>query len=214
MSSSTSSSLVVLILRSKKKKKKNLNNKTKSVSGMKYIHFPVLHNKMFIFLTNDKPVIKIVQYGIIFLIVIIMEKCQMLWRKILSLSNSHYQSETTFSQKNYFRKKKINYCYGFMPGDFQVICGSMVGENCRSPASSETPVQLFMLIISFLYSKFKYFHSISNIIMLCSNFQFELNYFYFFYSSQIFLWSLASFYSNSNVFIPIKIIMLLNNFLF
>ena len=26
-----------------------------------------------------------------------------------------------------------------MPGDFQVICGSMVGENCRSPASIETP---------------------------------------------------------------------------
>ena len=39
--------------------------------------------------------------------------------------------------KNYFRRKKIN-CYGFMPGDFQVICGSMVGENCRSPASIET----------------------------------------------------------------------------
>ena len=42
--------------------------------------------------------------------------------------------------KKYFRKKKINYCYGFMPGDFQVICGSMVGENRRSPASTETPV--------------------------------------------------------------------------
>ena len=26
-----------------------------------------------------------------------------------------------------------------MPGDFQVICGSMVGENRRSPASTETP---------------------------------------------------------------------------
>ena len=42
--------------------------------------------------------------------------------------------------KSYFKKKKINYCYGFMPGDFQVICGSMVGENRRSPYSSETPV--------------------------------------------------------------------------
>ena len=41
--------------------------------------------------------------------------------------------------KNYFNKKKINYCYGFMSGDFQVICGSMVGENRRSPASTETP---------------------------------------------------------------------------
>ena len=27
-----------------------------------------------------------------------------------------------------------------MPSDFQVICGSMVGKNCRSPASTETPV--------------------------------------------------------------------------
>ena len=41
--------------------------------------------------------------------------------------------------KNYFRKKKINYCYGFMPGDFQVICGSMISENRRSLASTETP---------------------------------------------------------------------------
>ena len=27
-----------------------------------------------------------------------------------------------------------------MPRDFQVNCGSMVGENRRSPASTETPV--------------------------------------------------------------------------
>ena len=27
-----------------------------------------------------------------------------------------------------------------MPSDFQVICGSMVGKNRRSPASTETPV--------------------------------------------------------------------------
>ena len=26
-----------------------------------------------------------------------------------------------------------------MPSDFQVTCGSMVGENRRSPASTETP---------------------------------------------------------------------------
>ena len=26
-----------------------------------------------------------------------------------------------------------------MPGDFQVICGSVVGENPRSLASTETP---------------------------------------------------------------------------
>ena len=41
--------------------------------------------------------------------------------------------------KNYFRKKKINYCYWFMPGDLQVICGSMVGKNRQSPDSTETP---------------------------------------------------------------------------
>ena len=29
-----------------------------------------------------------------------------------------------------------------MPGNFQVICGSMVGENCWLPASTETPAFL------------------------------------------------------------------------
>ena len=38
----------------------------------------------------------------------------------------------------YYGKKKINYCYGFMPGDIQVICGSMVNENCPSPTWTET----------------------------------------------------------------------------
>ena len=60
-------------------------------------------------------------------------------KKILSLSNlSLFESETIFSQKIISERKK-NYCYGFMPGDFQVICGSMVGENRRSPASTRTP---------------------------------------------------------------------------
>ena len=45
-----------------------------------------------------------------------------------------------FFTKNYFRKKKINFCYGFMPSDFQVICGSMVCKNCWLLASTETPV--------------------------------------------------------------------------
>ena len=35
--------------------------------------------------------------------------------------------------KNYFWKKKINYCYGFIPGDFQVICCSKVGKNQLKP---------------------------------------------------------------------------------
>ena len=30
--------------------------------------------------------------------------------------------------KNYFRKKKINYCYGFMTRDFQVICGQWLAK--------------------------------------------------------------------------------------
>ena len=34
----------------------------------------------------------------------------------------------------------MNYCYGFMPGNFLVICGSMVDENCWSPALTETLV--------------------------------------------------------------------------
>ena len=41
--------------------------------------------------------------------------------------------------KNYFRKKKMNYWYGFMPGNFQVICGSLVGENHWLPTLTETP---------------------------------------------------------------------------
>ena len=36
------------------------------------------------------------------------------------------------SHEKLFQKKK-NYCY-----DFQVICGSMVVKNCRSPASTES----------------------------------------------------------------------------
>ena len=102
--------------------------------------FPVLHNKMFVFLSNDKPVIKIRWYGIIFLVVIITEKCQILWRKILLLSNlSLFESENIFSQKIISESKKIYYCYGFMLGDFQVICASMVGKNHWSSASTETP---------------------------------------------------------------------------
>ena len=57
-------------------------------------------------------------------------------RKILSLSNlSLSESETIYLfTKKYFRKKKINYCYAFMPGDLHVIHGSMVGENRHLPA--------------------------------------------------------------------------------
>ena len=61
----------------------------------------------------------------------------MLRRKILQLSNLFFfESET-------IRKKNINYCYGFMPDDFQVICSSMVDENCRSLVTIETSAQLY-----------------------------------------------------------------------
>ena len=40
-----------------------------------------------------------------------------------------------------FQKEKVN-CYGLMPGDFQVICGSMVGKNCQSQATTETEMLL------------------------------------------------------------------------
>ena len=63
----------------------------------------------------------------------------MLRRKILSLSNlSLFESKTIFSWKIISEKKK-NYCGGFMPGDFQVICDSMVAENHQSSASTENP---------------------------------------------------------------------------
>ena len=45
----------------------------------------------------------------------------------------------SFHEKLFQKKKKKNYCYGFVPGDFHVICGSMVGENRRSRVSTETP---------------------------------------------------------------------------
>ena len=36
-----------------------------------------------------------------------------------------------------------------MPGNFQVICGSMVGENHRSPASTETLALLLLILLLF-----------------------------------------------------------------
>ena len=63
----------------------------------------------------------------------------MLRRKILLSNLSLFESKTIFSRKIISERKKY-YCRGFMPGDFQVICGSMVSENRWSPASTETPV--------------------------------------------------------------------------
>ena len=61
----------------------------------------------------------------------------MLRGKILSLSNL------------YFRKKKLNYYNGFKPGDFQVICGSLVCQNRRLKASTGTPVRGHDTLINF-----------------------------------------------------------------
>ena len=44
---------------------------------------------------------------------------------------------SSFHEKLFQKEKK--YCYGLMPGDFQIICGSIVGKIRRSPASAETP---------------------------------------------------------------------------
>ena len=50
----------------------------------------------------------------------------------------HFLKLNHLFMKTLFQKEKMN-CYGFMPGDFQVICVSMVGKNRQSPASTETP---------------------------------------------------------------------------
>ena len=80
----------------------------------------------------------------------------MLRRKILQLSDlSLLDSET-------IRKKNINYCYGFMPDDFQVICSSMVDENCRSLATIETSAQLYPTVLgsSLILYKFPLFPTV------------------------------------------------------
>ena len=60
----------------------------------------------------------------------------MLRGKSLSSNLSLFESETIFSRK-IISEKKINY-YGFMPGDFQVIWGWMIGESRPSPTLTET----------------------------------------------------------------------------
>ena len=72
----------------------------------------------------------------------------MLQRKILSLSNlSLFESETIFSWKNISERKKLiivmDLCLATL---WFVVCGSMVGENRRSPASTETPVSSIIII--------------------------------------------------------------------
>ena len=61
----------------------------------------------------------------------------MLQRKILSLSNlSFFENEPSFHENTISERK--NELLWIMPGDFQVICVSMVSKNHQSPASTET----------------------------------------------------------------------------
>ena len=78
-----------------------------------YILFIYLQQSSFLYLQDkfekNRNVINSCYYG----------ECQMLQRKILSLSNlSFFENEPSFHKK-IFWKEKIN-CYGFMPSDFQV----------------------------------------------------------------------------------------------
>ena len=51
-----------------------------------------------------------------------------------------------------FQKENKKFYYGFMPCDFQFICGSMVNENHQSLASTAIPV--LGIFFSRLYSSF------------------------------------------------------------
>ena len=64
----------------------------------------------------------------------------MLRRKMLSLaiiSNNCLKVKSSFHQKLFQKKKLLLWIY--KPCNFQVICGSMVGENCLSLTSTKTP---------------------------------------------------------------------------
>ena len=66
----------------------------------------------------------------------------MLQRKILSLSNlSLFESETIFSRK-IISERKAKLLLWIYDRRLQVICGSITGENHRSPVSTETPEYL------------------------------------------------------------------------
>ena len=78
--------------------------------------------------------------------------------------------------KYYFRKKKINYCYGFMPGDFQVICVSVVGRNRWLPASIETCSTLMtFLILLFVLMILLSILSVTRYLICGSNLNWLLN---------------------------------------
>ena len=77
-----------------------------------------------------------------------MEKCQILQRKILSLSNLSLKMKPSFHKK-LFQKEKNK----FLCGNFQVICGSMVSKNHWSPASTETPdILCYMCYVDIIYT--------------------------------------------------------------
>ena len=106
---------------------------------------------------------------------VIMEKCQMsslsLSKKILSNLLMVWKWNHLFHEK-LFQKEKI--IVGFLPGEFQVICGSMVGRNRRLLASTETPESggFFFLTLTFrekgchLVKKLIQFHVCFNYIYI------------------------------------------------
>ena len=66
----------------------------------------------------------------------------MLQRKILSLSNlSLFESETIFWRK-IISERKAKLLLWIYARRLQVICGSIIGENRRSPISTEPPEYL------------------------------------------------------------------------
>ena len=75
-------------------------------------------------------------------------------KNLIIIKLSLLESETIFSRKIISERKKINYCYGSMPSNFQVICGSVVRENCRSLASTKTSglkVTKFIKLVSAIF---------------------------------------------------------------
>ena len=65
----------------------------------------------------------------------------------LSKKSYHYQIYNCLEvkpsfHKKLFQKEKNKLLLWFLPGNFQVICGSMVNKNHQSPALTETPDML------------------------------------------------------------------------
>ena len=92
-------------------------------------------------------------------------------KKNLIKSINGLKVKSSFHEK-LFQKEKI--IVGFLPGEFQVFCGSMVGRNRRLLASTETPESggFFFLTLTFkekgchLVKKLIQFHVCFNYIYI------------------------------------------------